>query len=583
MNTKQIYSNRHLSAGPVLIGLILIVAVSGLYHQVRSYEFVSFDDGLYVTENYRVQKGLSRDNLIWALTTTHASNWHPLTWVSHMLDVELFGLDAGGHHLTNVYFHILNSLLLFWVLRRMSNDLWQSGFVAAVFAIHPLHVESVAWVSERKDVLSAFFWMLTIGSYARYVRRPDAVKYLMTLLLFILGLLAKPMGVTLPFVLLLLDYWPLGRIQLAMASGNSLRRSFGRLRHLVVEKIPFFVIMLASCIVTFYAQRSGGAVASWDSYPPVVRISNALIAYVGYIGKMLRPVDLAVFYPYPASIPTWRVLAAAAVLISIFVVVLKAMKGRPYLAVGWFWYFGTLIPVIGLVQIGGQAIADRYTYIPLIGLYIMAAWGVPDILCNWRHNKIGLIFGSTILFLALMGLTGLQIRYWAGNFTLYDHALKVTSQNHVAHNNLGVTLMEKNKFPEALQHFAEAIRIKPDGADGYYNIGVIFEKQNNMAQAIEYYAKALKKNSNHIYSHNNFGNALVLKARYHEAIQHYSVALKLAPDDPEIQNNLGVAFMHLSETDQAIEHFRRALEIRPGYTDAATNLQKAIKALKPIS
>jgi hypothetical protein len=581
MNTEKINSNGHLSSGPALICLILILAVGGLYHQVRSYEFVSFDDGLYVTENYRVQKGLARDNLNWALTTTHASNWHPLTWASHMLDVQLFGLDAGRHHLTNVYFHILNSLLLFWVLRRMSNNLWQSGFVAAVFAIHPLHVESVAWVSERKDVLSAFFWMLTIGSYARYVRRPDPVKYLMTLLLFILGLLAKPMGVTLPFVLLLLDYWPLGRIQLALTSGNSLRRSLDRFRHLVLEKIPFFIFTLASCIVTFYVQRSGGAVASLDSYPLTVRISNALVAYVSYIAKMLRPVDLAVFYPHPGSIPAWQVLTAAAVLISITVLVLKAMKERPYLAVGWFWYFGTLIPVIGLVQIGGQAIADRYTYIPLIGLYIMVAWGVPDILCKWRYKKIGLIFASTVLILALMGLTGLQIRYWAGNFTLYDHALKVTSQNHVAHNNLGVTLMEKNKFPEAAQHFAEAIRIKPDQADGYYNIGVIFEKQNNMAKAIEYYGKALKKNSKHIYSHNNFGNALVRKGRYHEAIQHYSVALKFAPDDPEIQNNLGVAFIHVTQPDQAIDHFRRALEIRPGYTDAATNLQKATKALKP--
>ena len=583
MNTKIINRNGPFSAGTVLVCLILILAVTGLYHQVRSYEFVSFDDGLYVTENYRVQKGLSRDNLIWALTTTHASNWHPLTWISHMLDVQLFGLDAGSHHMTNVYFHILNSLLLFWVLRRMSNNLWQSGFVAAVFAIHPLHVESVAWVSERKDVLSAFFWMLTIGSYARYVRRPDPVNYLLTLLLFILGLLAKPMVVTLPFVLLLLDYWPLGRIQLALASGDSLRRSFDRLWHLVLEKIPFFIFTLASCIVTFYVQRSGGAVASLDSYPLAVRISNALVAYVSYIAKMFWPVDLAVFYPYPDSIPAWQVLTAAVVLISVFVIVLKAMKGRPYLAVGWFWYFGTLIPVIGLVQIGGQAIADRYTYIPLIGLYIMGAWGVPDILCNWRYKKIGLIFASTILIIALMGLTGLQIRYWAGNFTLYDHALKVTSQNHVAHNNLGVTLMEKNKFPAAVKHFSEAIRIKPDQADGYYNIGVVFEKQNNMAKAMEYYAKALKKNSKHIYSHNNFGNALVLKGSYREAIQHYTVALKLAPYDPEVHNNLGVAFMHVSKPDQAVDYFRRALEIKPGYADAAVNLQKATKALKQIN
>jgi len=292
---------------------------------------------------------------------------------------------------------------------------------------------------------------------------------------------------------------------------------------------------------------------------------------------------LAVFYPFPDAIPTSQALAAAVALLSVLVIVLKAIKGRPYLAVGWFWYIGTLIPVIGLVQIGGQAIADRYTYIPLIGLYIMVAWGVPDILGNWRYKKIGLIFASTLLIIALMGLTGMQIRYWANNFSLYDHALKVTSQNHVAHNNLGVTLMESNKFPEALKHFAEAIRIKPDQADGYYNIGVVFEKRNNMAKALEYYAKALKKNSKHIYSLNNFGNALVQKGRYNEAIQHYTVALELAPYDPEIHNNLGVAFMQNLQGPRAIAYFREALKLRPDYVAAQNNLQKALHGLQKVN
>jgi len=582
MNTKINHSNGHLSSGPVLICLILILAVSGLYHQVRSYEFVSFDDSIYVTDNRQVKSGITRASIVWAFSFKNKNKtyWHPLAWISHMLDVHLYGMAPGRHHLTSVLFHIASTLLLFGVLHRMTGHIWRSAFVAALFALHPINVESVAWVAERKNVLSTFFWMLTMLLYCYYVQRRSLTRYAAVLGVYILGLLAKPMLVTLPFVLLLLDYWPLGRLDLDRPLRHQLASALG----LIVEKVPLLIFSAISVYLSTASVRAPGEVISYQTVPLSLRVANAAVSYIQYMTKMIWPQDLAVFYPYPEMIPLWQVGGASAILIGISVFVLWSLKRRPYLAVGWLWYLGTLVPVMGLMQVGlWPAMADRWAYVPLIGLFIMVAWSMPDYLSNWHYKKIGLTVASTILILALMGLTGLQIRYWASNFTLYDHALKVTSQNHVAHNNLGVTLLEKNKFAQARQHFAEAIRLKPDQADGYYNIGVIFEKQNNMAQAMEYYAKALKKNSKHIYSHNNFGNALVLKARYHEAIQHYSVALILASDDPEIHNNLGVAFMHVSEPDQAIEHFRRALEIRPGYTDAATNLQKATKALKPIN
>lgn len=364
----------------IMVCLILILAIFTVFWQVRSHDFVNYDDDKYVTENRDVKAGLTTQSIIWAFTTTHASNWHPLTWLSHMLDISLFGLNPGWHHLTNLLFHIANTLLLFLILRGMTEEFWKSAFVAALFALHPLHVESVAWIAERKDVLSTFFWMLTILAYAYYVKHPVLRRYLFVLFSFLLGLMSKPMLVTLPFVLLLLDYWPLGRFQME-ESGITRNPKKHKSKHpeyqksialrLVREKTPFFVLAGFSSIITFIAQQHGGTVRSLEFLPVKTRVANALISYVAYIGKMIWPFNLAVLYPHPGTtLPMWQTILAGLFLLFISYLVIRKVKKLPYLSIGWFWYVGTLVPVIGLVQVGAQSMADRYTYIPLIGLFI---------------------------------------------------------------------------------------------------------------------------------------------------------------------------------------------------------------------
>ncbi len=381
----------------ILICLFLVLATLTVYWQVGNYEFVNFDDDKYIIENFHVQKGLTRDSVIWAFTATHVSNWHPLTWLSHMLDFQLYGLNPSGHHLTNVFFHLVNTLLLFLVLKLMTGALWRSGLVAALFAVHPLHVESVVWVAERKDVLSTLFWMLTLWAYLGYTKRPGVKRYLVILLAFALGLMAKPMLVTLPFVLLLLDYWPLKRIELGQSAiglpaasqpSTIANKPGAQAFRLLLEKTPMFVLAAVSSVVTFIVQKSGGAVGALETYPFKIRMANALLSYVIYLKKMIWPQNLAVFYPHPGqSLPMWQAAGAGLLLVVVSIAVIRAGRRYPYLPVGWLWYVGTLVPVIGLVQVGDQAMADRYTYVSLIGLFIVVAWGVPDVARSWRYGK----------------------------------------------------------------------------------------------------------------------------------------------------------------------------------------------------
>lgn len=526
----------------LFICLFLIGSTVWVYHQVLGYSFLTYDDGLYVTENPHVMGGLNLVNLKWAFTTAHASNWHPLTWISHMLDIYLFGMNSGHHHAMNVVFHTANSLLLFFVLRRMSRDVWQSGFVAALFALHPLHVESVAWVAERKDVLSTFFLMLTLWFYGRYVEFHKLSSYLAAVLFFILGLMAKPMLVTLPLTLFLLDYWPLGRIQ--FYGFKRMTTPFKILPgwRILWEKIPFFILVIASCLVTFYAQHTGGSMVSLDVYPMGLRISNALIAYVAYIAKMIWPLHLTAFYPHPLFLPTWQVVGAALLLISIFGVCALTARRRPYLSVGWLMYFGMLFPVIGIVQVGDQAMADRYTYVPLIGIFIILAWGMPDFLARWRYKKKVFVWGAALLFPVLLSVTWLQVQHWSDNNRFYEHMIKVTSNNYLAHYNLGVILAEHGERNAAIRHYNQTLHLKPG----------------------------------HVGALNNLGNALLIEGRRHEAIAHFTDALNLDPHNPEIHNNLGVALTQDDQYDQAINHFRIALKIKPDYADARKNLQIAL-------
>ena len=600
-----------------LICLFLILATAAVFWQVRNHEFISLDDPEYVTENRQVQNGVTLNGVIWAFTTTHVANWHPLTWLSHMLDYQLYGLNPKGHHLTNVFLHLLNTLLLFFILQRMTGALWRSGFVAALFALHPLHVESVAWVAERKDVLSTLFWLLTMWGYIWYVERPRLSRYLLTLLAFTLGLMTKPMLVTLPCVLLLLDYWPLKRFQLSQSGGDILETagtsedqgaSFLRL---LLEKTPFLALSAISSMVTFLVQKSGGAVSAFDVYPVKIRIANALVSYFSYIGQMVWPRGLAVFYPHPGtSLPLWHAVGAGFLLVCISIAVVRAARRHPYLAVGWLWYLGTLVPVIGLVQVGAQAMADRYTYVPLVGLFVMIAWSIPDFLAANHYRKIVLSLAVGTVLLALTVCSWLQVQNWKNNLALFKHALNVTENNYVAHDSLGNALAQQGKVEEAIDHYYQALKIKPNSANFHNNLGVALLEKRRVKEAMSHYAVALRLNANYAETYNNFGvawftvgkfdeaiaqyrealrldpnfakahnnlgNVLVEKGRFDEAILHYSKALELKALYPEAYNNLGVALARQGKLNEAIVQFEEALRLKPDYTQASANLELAL-------
>jgi len=566
----------------LLICLLLSSITLAVYWQVRNHEFVIYDDDLYVTENPHVQAGLTRESLKWAFTTTWASNWHPLTWLSHMLDCQLYELNPSGHHLTNVFLHLANTLLLFLVLKRMTGAAGKSIVVAALFALHPLHLQSVAWVAERKDVLSTLFLMLTLWAYLRYVEGPGLNRYLLTLLLFALGLLAKPMLVTLPFVLLLLDYWPLERYRIgpsdddtratapAPSHGKEPRSIFFRL---LSEKVPFFVLAAGSSIVTFLAQQGGGAIKTVEVFPVKIRIANALLSYVNYIGKMIWPHRLAVLYPHPgSSLSMWQAAGAGLLLACLSIATVRAALRHPYLAVGWFWYLGTLLPVIGLVQVGSQAMADRYTYVPLIGLFIIVAWGMFELLERTRHGQILLVFSSVVMISLLMILSWAQARHWRTSVTLFEHTVQVTSNNYLAHNNLGAAMFEQGKLDEAILHYARALEIKPNYWSAHNNLALVLAEQGKLKEAFDHYQEALKIKPHDAGIHNNFGTFLAQQGKLDQAIAHFSRALELKPDFAEVYSNLGNVFKQQGKMDKAIAHYYKALEIKPNHAEAHNNL-----------
>jgi tetratricopeptide (TPR) repeat protein len=564
--------------------LALIAANLIVYASVWHHGFVNFDDDDYVTANPVVLRGLTWHGVAWAFTTEHAVNWHPLTWLSHMLDVQLFGLDPGPHHLTNLLFHIANTLLLFGLLNRMTGALGRSAFVAGLFAVHPLHVESVAWVAERKDVLSTFFWMLTLWAYVEYVKRPDLRRpglrrYAAVLLFFALGLMAKQMLVTLPFVLLLLDFWPLGRVGMGSnpAGGSALSSDrWATAVRLGWEKLPLLALSVVSSVVTFVIHQRGGAVIILSAIPLNLRVENALVSYVAYIGKMLWPARLAVLYPYAQSLPGWWVAGGFLVLMGISVVVIRAASRHPYLPVGWFWYLGTLVPVIGLIQVGDQAMADRYTYVPFIGLFIIVAWGVPDLLVRWPLRRIVLPAAASLLILACAITARGQLQYWENSTTLWTHALAVTTGNDIAHNNLGAALADQGKTEEAIAHYSEALRIKPDYADAHNNLGVALAGEGKLDEAIAHYSEALRIRPDYADAHSNLGIALANQGKLDEAIAQFNEALRIKPDSAKAHNNLGVALASQGKLDEAIAHFTEALRIKPDYTDAHKNLGVAL-------
>ncbi|MDM8517115.1 tetratricopeptide repeat protein, partial [Desulfobacterales bacterium HSG16] len=539
----------------LLICLFLVIATLVVYGQVRNYSFVNYDDQLYVTQNSHIQAGLTLDSVSWAFhfTTIVSANWHPLTLLSHMLDVQLYGMNPGQHHMTNVLFHIVNALLLFFVLTRMTRNLWQSGFVAALFAIHPLHVESVAWISERKDVLSTFFWFMTMLTYVRYVERPGINRYLQMILCFTLGLMSKPMLVTLPFVLILMDYWPLRRLEITGLRLQTQRfpgqSSAFSLLSSIREKLPFFVLTIVSCAVTFFVQKSSEAVVPMEGYSLTLdmRFANALVSYVSYLYKMIWPHQLSVHYPHPVTLPLWKAGLACLLLISISTQALRTVKRTPYFAVGWLWFLGTLVPVIGLVQVGTQSMADRYTYVPLTGIFIIIAWGIPDLFETYKKSlrngfgKAVIVISAWTILLTLMMTTWLQVQYWRNSITLFQHAINVNPDNVVAHSNLALALAPKGWLDEARIHFIEALRVNPGHLKSHIGLGLICMAYGKLDKAIEHNTNALKIDFESYAAHNNLGNALMHIGKIKKAIAHFRYALKINPDCEPARNNLDEA------------------------------------------
>ena len=553
------------------ICVALVIGTFAVFGGLRSSGFVLMDDDDYVTENTHVQKGLSGDSVAWAFTTTHAANWHPLTWLSHMLDVQLFGLDAGKHHLTSLLLHAVNAVLLFLIFMRMTGALWRSAFVAALFALHPLHVESVAWIAERKDVLSTLFWLLTLIAWLAYVKSSKTVPYALTVLFYALGLMAKPMVVTLPFTLLLLDYWPLKRLILP------LRGHTAELKKLLWEKAPLFAMAAASCVVTVIVQHSGGAVKTTVEFPLGQRVANAALAYVTYLGKTIWPSSLAVFYPHPrAGLLAVSALLAFLVLACATVLMLRLRKSAPYLPFGWLWYLGTLVPVIGLIQVGEQAMADRYTYIPLIGIFVAVAWGLAGIGGKSRTLRYAVAVAAVASLAGLSVPAHIQAGYWAGNEALFTHALAVTTDNWTAHNNLGNALARKGINKDAITHYEQALRIKPRDPKILSNLGIVLIRENRFSEAIECLQKAIEINPDFAEAQNNLGVALAYADQNAEAIEHYRQALRIQPDSAKTLDNLGLAFEATNRLPEAIEHFQKAVHLNPDFSGAHFHLGTAL-------
>jgi tetratricopeptide (TPR) repeat protein len=612
---------------------LLVLVTLVLYWPVTGHGFVAFDDHAYVTENSHVQAGLSWEGVKWAFSNPVCCNWHPVTVLSHMLDCQAFGLNPWGHHLTSLLLHAVNAMLVFWLLQQMTGARWRSLLVAALFALHPLRVESVAWVAERKDVLSGFFGLLALMAYARYAQRsvisnqwsvighrPSGVPaphngprptdhrlpitdhgllfYLLSLFFLALGLMSKPMLVTWPFVMLLLDYWPLKRIKPKRAW------------RLVAEKIPFFALSAAVTVTTFVVQRQGGAVRLVEYLPLSERCANALVSYGRYLGKLLWPANLAVFYPHPGEWPTGKVVLGGGLVVGLLVLFWLKRRQCPYLLMGWLWFLGTLVPVIGLVQVRSQAMADRYSYIPSLGVMIVAVWGAYALTRDWRYQALAWWLGGGAAIIVCLALTRQQIGYWESNEALFGHALEATDDNYLAHKAFGDALDEKNETDEARKHYLEAIRLKPgypepynnlgdmlakEGrlndaihqfqealrlnphfADAHYNLGNTLLKGGQTSEAIRQYEEAIRLNPDYTEAHNNLGAALNGQGRIDEAIRQYREVIRLKPADAGPHNNLGLALSRTGQIDEAIRQYREALRLKPDYAEAQSNLARAL-------
>ncbi len=591
----------------IAAGLFLLVAIA--FEPVRHNEFVEYDDNQYLTENTHIRSGFSRESVGWAFTSGYAANWHPLTWLSHMADIELFGVKPAGHHLHNVLLHALATMLLFLILENMTGAVWRSAFVAMAFGIHPLRVESVAWAAERKDVLCAVFWMLTIAAYLDYVKRGGARRYLLVGLCFALGLMTKPMLVSLPLVLLVLDFWPLGRVRQLPLKPAQPGRAVS-LPRLIAEKIPLLMLAAVSCAITYHFQQQGKSMA--PDLPLPFRVANALTSGVGYLGKIFWPGNLAVLYPYPVEWPLWKPAAAALILVACSALVRSRWSSQPYLAAGWSWYLISLVPVIGLVQVGAQSMADRYTCLPSIGIFIMLAWTATRLSAGWRRQRLILALLGSLAAIAMVAATRTQLSYWKNSLALFDHTVAVTRNNYVMHHSLGWVLAKQDQLDEAADHFRQALQLHPDpdtnldladllirrkqfdeavtylnrvlqveptNAIAHYDLGVVFQAREKVDEAIDAYEQAVRLDRDNSRAYNNLGILKTEKGLLDEAAECFRQSLRGNPDKAETHRNFAVVLQMQDRAGEAVAHYRVALQIDPHDDRASWSLAYALHGL----
>ena len=556
---------------PVLpVCIVLFVLTLIFYTPVFSAGFINHDDSDYVADNPVVQKGLTPEGIKWAFTSRHASNWHPVTWISHMMDCQLFGVNPKGHHATNVVLHGLNAVIVFLILLRLTNAKWRSAIVAALFALHPTHVESVAWVSERKDVLSTFFGLIALWFYSQYAQTTNNRRthfYIFTFVFFILSLLSKPMLVTFPFLLLLLDIWPLQRLQFSKKANESQKPS--TLTGLILEKIPFFAVAAIDCFITVWAQ--GEAVAKVDVLPVSTRIGNMLVSYLRYAQKLVLPIDLALPYPYRLQLPAWELTLAGLLLVGITALSLWLVRRKAYVAMGWLWFVGTLVPVIGIVQVGQQSMADRYTYIPSIGLFIAAVWGIAELAQRFRIAP-AMLTAFSIGIIGLFGvMTTKQASYWKNSATLFTHSVAVTRDNFLAHNFLGMAFYDESR-ERAFEHFTDSVRINDKYAEAHNNLGTLLMEMNRPEEAFEHFSKAVELKPQHALSQNNLGLALMKRGEIDAAITHFKAALELKPTYADACYFLGTALRQKNDLAEAKKYLMRTLELQPSFAAAHRHL-----------
>lgn len=557
-----------------LVALGLAAITTAIYSGVLGHEFISFDDPEYVAQNPRVSQGLSLRSVGWAFTSIHACNWHPLTTLTHLLDCDLFELNPAGHHFSNLLLHVANTVLLFAALRRLTGAFWRSATVAALFAWHPLHIESVAWVSERKDVLCGLFWMLGMLLYADYARQPGRRRYLWLLACFAAGLLSKAMMVTFPCVLLLLDFWPLRRSRFGTAASMDEPpglppRSW---KFLLLEKIPFFLLTAAASAVTFLIQHRAGATVSLEYLPMTRRLQNAVVACAEYLRKMIWPHDLAIFYPHPHVFPTIVLAGAIVLLAAVTVVAVWRWRRQSYLLVGWLWFLGMLFPVIGLVQVGNQSFADRYTYLPLIGIFVALTWGGAELVARWPVVRRPLVGAMAVLLAVCLALTLFQLRTWQDSITVFSHALAVTKDNFVARDNLGTALDNAGRTDEGIAHIKQAIQLAPQAVFPLNNLGWIYARQGKYEEARQLYEAALRIKPDFRQVYNNLGIMAAARERWDEAIQHYETYLRFDPDRADVHYRLGAVLVRLNRLEEAMQHFQTALKIQPEYAEVESQI-----------